>query len=123
MRQIAGKFSHSSSWVQKWIERYKKRGVQRLFDMNRPGRKSYLDENSEASFIQRIQNGLFEKDPVSVLKIPYINQILASEFNCHYSYSGTYALLKRLNFTRIKPRPTHEINNSEVIFLLFYVIG
>lgn len=62
--------------------------------------------------MERIQNRALASDEVSVLRGRFIKRILEVEFHALYSISGVYSLLKRLSFTRVRPRPQHEKNDE-----------
>ncbi|MFK7827519.1 MAG: winged helix-turn-helix domain-containing protein, partial [Oligoflexales bacterium] len=79
------------------------------------GRPTYLKRELEASLVERIQQGPVEHDDVSVLTAKYIRKIIEEEYGTTYSVSGTEKLLKRLNFSKGKPRPHHEKHDEEAI--------
>ena len=108
MSKIADRVHHCKSWVTKWLDRYQKLGVEGLFDFPRSGRSRKLSENDELLLTSRIQNGASAGDEVSVFKAWNIRDLIENEFGVKYAKSSIYNLLKRLNFTRIKPRPKHE---------------
>lgn len=111
--EISHKLGYSKSWSLKWCHRYKTHGVKGLFDDDRSGRPSFLNEDDEARFLDRIQKGPQEKDGVSVFTAKSIQQILLNEFNITYSYKSIYNILHRLDLSRIRPRPRHEKNDPE----------
>jgi len=101
--------------VIKWLDRYQELGVEGLFDFPRSGRNKKLSEKDELLLISRIQNGAREGDEVSVFKAWNIRDLIENEFGVKYAKSSIYNLLKRLNFTRIKPRPKHEKNDKALM--------
>ncbi len=113
--KIADNLHRSKGWVSKWINRYKTHGIEGLFDLPRSGRPCLILDTNLNIFINRVQNGAIAKDTVSCFNCRYIRRILENEFQSIYSLSGTYGLLSRLKFTKIKPRPVHEKNDKTLM--------
>lgn len=101
--------------MSKWVNRYKSLGIKGLFDKARSGRRSKLSSLEKGALIARIQSGPTEKDQGSVFRGLSIKGCVEAMFKVEYSLSGIYALLKRLNFKRIKPRPRHEKNDKALM--------
>lgn len=115
MSKVADRLHRSKAWVSKWHDRYKKLGVQGLYDYPRSGRPTILPASLEGKFIDRVQSGPTPADEVSAFRGRFIKKILNSEFNLSYSLSGVYDLLRRLDFKKIKPRPRHEKNDAKAM--------
>jgi transposase len=109
------RLNRSRGWVLKWLDRYRRLGIDGLYDFARSGRPTILEKVVESRFVNRVQNGASEKDGVSVLKAKHIRAFLSVEFGAKYSLSGVYGLLQRMNLSRIKPRPQHEKNDPELM--------
>lgn len=109
------RLNRSRGWVFKWLDRYRRLGIDGLYDLPRIGRPTMLEKELESKFIRRVLDGATEQDGVSVLKAKNIMAFLSTEFGASYSLSGVYCLLERLNFSRIKPRPQHEKNDPELM--------
>lgn len=97
------------------MNRYKELGIEGLFDFPRLGRPSILPESKVELLKSRIQLGPTVSDEVSSFNCSYIRLIIKNEFGASYSLSGVFALLSRLNFTKIKPRPKHEKNDESLM--------
>jgi transposase len=78
----------SRGWVLKWLDRYRRLGVEGLYDLLRTGRPTILEKNLESKFISRVLDGASEQDGVSALKAKNIIAFLSNEFGVSYSLSG-----------------------------------
>lgn len=114
-REIGNRLKRSKSWAHNCVKRYKISGIEGLFDRPRSGRPPILSRKDEASFITRIQQRPIKEDEYTAFKGRYIGKILLEEYKVKYSPNSIYALLSRLGFTKIKPRPVHENNDKEVM--------
>ena len=100
--------------VQQWVARYNRGGLDELFDKPRPGQPTKLPHDREQELCRRIENGPTEADGVSALNGPAIQRMLEREFGQSYSLWGVYALLHRLGYSCLCPRPRHEQSDSRV---------
>ena len=94
--------------VQQWLAKYNRGGLDELLDKPRSGQPTKLPRDREEAFCRRIDNGPTEADGVSALNGPVLHQILEREFGQTYSLWGVYALLHRLGYSCLCPRPHHE---------------
>jgi len=112
---IAVRLGRDIRWVQIWSARFRDEGIKGLFDRPKPGVPQKLPSECHEKFIARIKEGPLPVDEVSILHGKEIQRILRDEFHCEYSVAGVYALLHRLRFSWITPRPVHEKNDAEVM--------
>lgn len=113
--EISNKIGFSIQWVKKWIRRYKSGGLDGLNDLLRAGAPMALSEDQIIILYSEILNG---PDPDSVLsryRISDIQKLISKMFGVNYSISGVYVLLKRMNFSNVKPRPSHPRNDPELM--------
>jgi transposase len=110
---IAGALGISRRAVQRWVARYNAEGVDGLVDRARPGQPKHLADDSVERFRQRIEAGPTDDDGVCSLRGTDIQAILQREFGVVHSLSGVYALLHRLGYSCLDPRPRHRKADQE----------
>jgi len=99
--------ARSRKFVQDWVYRYRDHGREALVPVKQPGREPKLPTCQHARFIARLDAGPTGKDRVCTLRGQDIGRILKDEFGVVYSESGVYELLRRLDYSSLKPRPKH----------------
>jgi len=104
---IAQRLGYTSRAVRKWINRYNRGGLEGLKDLPRSGRPRHLEPEQEEGVRQRLDAGAQPGDGVCTLRGEDVRRILAEEFGAHYTLSGTYALLHRIGYSSLAPRPRH----------------
>jgi transposase len=93
--------------VQLWVERYNRGGLQGLEDQRGGSRRDSLTEEEKASLCQRLDAGATPGDGVCTLRGVDVQHILAQEFAVWRRVSSVYALLHRLGYSCLRPRPRH----------------
>jgi len=112
---IGKQLGYTMRWVQKWVGRYNRKGLEGLYDLPRSGQPTKLKPKDQQAFRQRIEAGATAKDKVCVLRGRDFQQILGQEFGTDYSLGGVYGLLQRLGYSCLRPRPRHRKNNPEAM--------
>jgi len=104
---IAELLGMSRRMVQKWVWRYNKDGLVGLSERLGRGRACRLSENQQLKLKRRIEEGPREGDGVCTLRGADIQEILKQEFGVLYHLNGVYAMLHRLGYSCLMPRPKH----------------
>jgi transposase len=104
---IAQRLGCADRVVRKWIRRYNQKGLAGLKDLPRSGQPRRLDPAQEEEVRARLDAGAQPRDGVCTLRGEDVRRILEAEFGARYSLSGTYALLHRLGYSSLAPRPRH----------------
>ncbi len=104
----------SRRMVQKWVQRYNEDGLAGLSDRSGRGRTYKLSEDQRLQLQQRIEAGPREEDGVCTLRGTDIQEILEQEFGVLYHLNGVYALLHRLGYSCLMPRPRHRKTDPKV---------
>ena len=107
-RAIAETLSRSKSFVEDWVYAYRDGGLDAVRPRKQSGRPPKLRREREAEFLARVDAGPTEDDAVCTLRGAELKRILHEEFGAEYSERGVYALMRRLNYASLKPRPIHE---------------
>jgi len=104
---IAQRLGYVARAVRKWIQRYNEGGLAGLKDLARSGRPRHLEKTKDEDVRKRLDEGAKPEDGVCVLRGEDVRRILQEEFGARYSLSGTYAVLHRLGYSSLMPRPQH----------------
>lgn len=104
---IAQRLGYTDRAVRKWIQRYNEGGLAGLKDLARSGPPRHLEAAKDEDVRKRLDEGAKPEDGVCVLRGEDVRRILEEEFGARYSLSGTYALLHRLGYSSLMPRPQH----------------
>jgi len=113
-RDIEVKLGRSKAFVQRWVYAYRDRGLDAIKPGKAPGNKCRLSPHELERFRARVLAGPTEADGVCTLRGLDFQRILRDEFGVEYSLNGVYALLHRLNFSCLAPRPRHRKTDPEV---------
>ena len=102
--------------VKSWLEDFIEFDYEGLIEHEGRGRKPRLAPEEEERFKDTLCKLQDDKKGGSV-GAAEIRKMLADQFDCCYSQSGTYALLDRLNLVWITGRSRHPKNSDEAIEL------
>jgi len=114
-RAIAKVLGRSRRAVQEWVYAYRDGGVDELLPGKSTGQPTKLRRDQEARFRTRLEAGPTEADGVCTLRGKDVVRILETEFQASYTLDGAYALLHRLGFSCLTPRPRHEKNDPAAV--------
>jgi len=93
--------------VQSWVECYNKDGS-KMFKERRGGdRRETLTEEQKAELKKRIDDGPKTEDGVCTLRGVDMQRILAQEFGVWRKLPSIYAILHKLGYSCLRPRPRH----------------
>jgi transposase len=106
--EIAEALDASRRPVQEWVRRYNQWGVDGLRRRPGQGRREKLSLEQRDRLCARIEAGPREEDEVCTLRGKNIQRILQKEFGKLYHLNGVYALLHRLGYSCLMPRPRHQ---------------
>jgi transposase len=90
------------------VLRFNAEGPEGLHDRPRPGRPERLSEGQQAALKAHILRGPRpEQDGISAWRLVDVCEHVAHRYGVRYSLWGLSCLLKRLNLSRQKTRPSH----------------
>jgi len=114
--QIAKRLGRSPRFVDQWLARYRKDGLEAIKPRKAKGQKPKLPVEQHAAFKARMLAGPTQADGgVCTLRGTQARKILSSEFGVEMGLSGVYELLHRLNLSCLKPRPLHRKNDPKAV--------
>jgi transposase len=105
--QIAATLGRAPRFVDKWLARYRQGGIAALHTPKPPGRKSHLTAQQCAQLTAELDAGPPPESGRSAFVARDIKALIASRFEKFYSLNGVYALLHRLGYSWLMPRPRH----------------
>jgi transposase len=91
-----------------WVHRFNEAGVAGLRDRTRSGRPWLLAEGLLPELAALIADGpQIERDGVVEYRLSHIRELSRRHFGADYSQGGMHAVLRRMGFSWLKPRPVH----------------
>lgn len=105
----------SRGFVQRWCYVYRDQGLDAVRAKSPPGRPTRLPRDQHDAFKQRVVDGPADNDGVCALRGSDFIRILSDEFGVHYTLSGVYELLRRLNLSVLVPRPQHRKSDPQAM--------
>jgi transposase len=113
---IAKCLGRSPRFVDQWLARYRKGGLDAIKPGKAKGQKPKLPVEKHAEFKARLLGGPTEADAgVCTLRGSEARRILSEEFGVEMALSGVYELMHRLNLSCLKPRPQHRKNDPKAV--------
>ena len=112
---IARMLGRSRRAVQDWVYAYRDGWIDDLLRGKSTGQPTRLPRDQESFFLARLNAGPTEADGVCTLRGKDVVRILQTEFQASYTLDGAYALLHRLGYSCLRPRPRHENNDPAVV--------
>lgn len=105
--EVAAALGASRRPVQEWVRRYNHAGVEGLQRRPGQGRRPKLSAEEQDRLVVRIEDGPRAEDQVCTFRGRDFQRIVQQEFGQLYRLSGVYALLHRLGYSCLMPRPKH----------------
>lgn len=98
---IMAALGRSKNFVQRWVYFYRDHGLERVRPVKQTGKPPRLPREQHQALRQRLDNA------EQTLRGVDIAEVLQNEFGVTYSLEGVYALLHRLGYESLKPRPVN----------------
>jgi transposase len=111
--QIAERVRRSRQFVDEWVGRYRRGGLDAIAARKQPGRAPKLTPQQDEWLKARLDAGPRPEDKVCTLRGRDVRRIVEAEFGVAYSANGVYDLLARLDYSSLKPRPRHRKNDPQ----------
>lgn len=105
--QIALATGRSRQFVDQWVGRYRKGGIDALTPRRQPGAARRLTGEQEAQLCAMLDAGPPPRDGIAAYNGPILRQRIEERFGTVYSLAGVYKLLHRLGYNDLMPRPRH----------------
>ena len=105
--QIAATVGRSRQFVDEWVGRYRKRGIEALVPKRQPGRPRHLTAEQEAELCRMLEAGPPPDEGIAAYNGPIVRERIEGRFQKVYTLAGVYKLLHRLGYNDLMPRPRH----------------
>jgi len=109
--EIAKRLGRSPRFVDEWVSRYRRGGINALQPRKQPGRRPKLTVEQEQKLKQRLDAGARKEDGVCTLRGRDIVKIIEEEFGVIHTLGGIYDVLRRIGYSSLVPRPRHRKND------------
>jgi len=113
--EIALRVGRSPRFVDEWVGRYRRGGVEALRPKKQPGRRPKLTPQQEGQLKARLDAGPRDSDGVCALRGRDVCRIIEREFGVVHTLGGIYDVLRRLGYSSLVPRPRHRKNDPEAM--------
>lgn len=105
--QIAQAVGRSRQFVDQWVGRYRRGGLDALVPKRQPGAARRLSEQEEAELCAMLDAGPPPGEGIAAYNGPILREKIERHFGKVYSLGGVYKLLHRLGYNDLMPRPRH----------------
>lgn len=105
--QIAAAVGRSRQFVDQWVGRYRRGGIEALVPKRQKGAPRRLDSEQEARLCAMLDAGPPPEEGISAYNGPILREKIEQHFGKVYSLNGVYKLLHRLGYNDLMPRPHH----------------
>jgi transposase len=113
--QIASSVGRSRQFVDEWVGRYRRSGIEALVPKRQPGAKSKLNGDEQRELCAMLDAGPDPEEGLAAFNGPIIRQKIQERFGKLMSLSGVYALLHRLGYNDLMPRTTHPDTDPAIL--------
>jgi len=115
-QQIAAAVGRSRQFVDEWIGRYRRGGIQKLQARKQRGNKPSLSTAQQEAFRARLLGGPTDADGgVCTLRGKDAQRVLETEFGVPLKLSAVYDWMHRVGLSCLKPRPRHRKNDEQAM--------
>lgn len=105
--QIAQAVGRSRQFVDQWVGRYRRDGLDALVPKRQPGARPRLDAQQESQLLAMLEAGPPPQEQIAAYNGPILRERIEQRFGKVYSLNGVYKLLHRLGYNDLMPRPRH----------------
>jgi len=114
--QIAAAVGRSRQFVDEWVGRYRRGGIDNLHARKQPGNKPALSAEQREAFKARLLAGPTDADGgVCTLRGKDAQRVLEAEFGVPLKLSAVYEWMHRVGLSCLKPRPRHRKNDERAM--------
>ena len=105
--RIAAAVGRSRQFVDEWVGRYRRGGIEALVPKPQPGAARRLSAGQEARLCAMLEAGPAPDEGIAAYNGPILRERIGQLFGKAYSLAGVYKLLHRLGYNDLMPRPRH----------------
>lgn len=105
--QIAATVGRSRQFVDEWVKRYRRGGIESLCPRKQPGARPKLTQDQQQQLKAMLDAGPLPEEGLAAYNGPILREKIQQHFGKLYSLPGLYALLHRIGYNDLMPRTTH----------------
>jgi transposase len=105
--EIAAAVGRSRQFVDEWVGRYRRGGIEALIPKRQPGAAPKLSAAEQQELCGWLDAGPDPDEGISAYNGPLLRQLIHDRFGKLMSLSGVYGMLHRLGYNDLMPRTTH----------------
>jgi len=105
--QIALATGRSRQFVDRWVGRYRRGGIEALVPERQPGAARRLTDGQEKQLCAMLDAGPSPEEGLAAYNGPILRERIQERFGKVYTLAGVYKLLHRLAYNDLMPRPRH----------------
>jgi len=105
--EIAAAVGRSRQFVDQWVGRYRRIGLEGLIPKRQPGAKAKLAADQRRELCVMLDDGPPPEERIAAYNGPILREVIHQKFGKLYSLSGVYSLLHRMGYNDLMPRTTH----------------
>jgi transposase len=113
--QIAQSVGRSRQFVDEWVGRYRAGGIDALAPKRQPGATPKLTAGQQGQLKAMLDAGPSPEEGLAAYNGPILREKIRETFGKLYSLPGLYALLHRLGYNDLVPRPRHPDTDPAVL--------
>jgi transposase len=113
--QIADGVGRSRQFVDEWVGRYRSGGINALAPKRQPGAAPKLTARQQEQLKAMLDAGPSPEEGLAAYNGPILREKVQEAFGKLYSLSGLYAMLHRLGYNDLVPRPRHPDTDPAVL--------
>jgi len=106
-QRIAVAVGRSRQFVDEWVGRYRRGGLDALRPRKQPGATPKLTPQEQDQLKAMLEAGPPPEEGLAAYNGPILREKVQHLFGKRYSQGGFYALLHRLGYNDLMPRPAH----------------
>lgn len=114
-QQIADSVGRSRQFVDEWVGRYRTGGISALSPKRQPGAAPKLTAGQQEQLKAMLDAGPSPGEGLAAYNGPILREKIRETFGKLYSLPGLYALLHRLGYNDLAPRPRHPDTDPAVL--------
>ena len=113
--EIATTVGRSRQFVDQWVGRYRQGGIDALVRKRQPGAPPKLTGEQQRQLCAMLDAGPDAQEGLAAYNGPILREKIKERFDKVYSLNGVYALLHRLGYNDLMPRPNHPDTDPAVL--------
>lgn len=109
--EVAEQVGRSPRFVDEWVGRYRRGGLEALVPRKQPGRSPKLKPGQEEELKAMLDAGPPPSSGLSAYRGRDVCELVEREFGVVHTLGGIYDVLRRLGYSSLVPRPRHPKND------------